>query len=979
MGMDQFPKIDYPAITVITSLENKSPLEIRNLVTIPMEEILASTHGLRNMKSISKHGESVIVLYFDWGVSMDQVYMDTREKLDFAKSIMPQGTSRPVALKYDPNSDPIMTIGLTIKNKNIISNSFQFLKKNLKPLLERIEGVSYLDIIGGEETQIKVLVELNKLFANKISIDQVVKALEENNIEYPVGYVEENDKEFSVNIQGKFKDIYDLGEVVVGRNEQGIPILLKTIASISSEKKDKNAVFYLNSKAGISLNIYKEGDANVVKTVDKISEALPGIMNKFTNDINYLILQDNSVYIKNSIQNIFSSIIIGMVLAFIVIYLFLKEMYSSLIVGLAIPISIIITIFFMFLFNIDLNLISLTGLSIGIGMLVDSNIVVIENIHNHGKSFQKGSSIIHAVQEITSPVISSILTNIAVFLPIVFVQGIASSIFKELALVVTFSMLSSLFSSLSITPALYELLQKRILKHYVHKENKEKFLEGLKTAYIAILKKVIDHPIPIFIILFLLFVVTIASVFFTKKEILPKLTQNNFSIDIKYPENYSIEKTEQQVSIINRLLTQYSSVKYSFSTIGNPGLLSSGSKEKVNNQAVVKVFLQNNYNPESELQKIKESVLTQIPAGEITFVENQNAFTRLFPSYNEVYLSGSSIDYIKNIADSIRKLLYKKGIKSINWSIEERETLNFNFDRVAINNMGLTLKRIAEIAEVSLNGKIATKLTGKDDYDTEVNVMLDKNILTSPESLYRILISTPYDENIPLSVFAHLTNRMENKEIYRYNQQEMVSLSIMDDSPDLGMIQSVINNLQLPNTVTVNFSWDTPEIRKSIDSLLIALILSVIIIFVIVSFQFESMGKSIIIMLSIPLVFIGVFPIFLITRTSINVISMIGLIVLGGIVVNNAIVLVDYFEQRKNEIYDLKQLILEGCSQRLRPILMTSLTTIISLIPLILFPGEGLEFQRILALTIISGFIVSSSITLFLIPLIYYNVEKGKR
>ncbi len=983
INKDLFPKIDYPVITIVTSLENKSPQEIRNLVTVPMEEILSSTSGLRNIRSVSRYGESIITLYFDWGINLDLTYMETREKLDFAKSILPQGTSRPIALRFDPNSDPIMTIGIDILNKDLEGDERNYIRKNISPLFERIDGVAFAEIVGGNEKEIRVDVSLDKLYANNLSIDEVVKALEENNIEYPVGEIEESKTSFTVNIEGKINNYNQLGNFVVGRNENGVPIYLQSIADIHPDNKEKKIVFRLNGKEGAALNIYKEGDANIVRTADNIAEKLPFIRDKTKNDISYKIILDNSSYVKNSINDIVSSAIIGVILTFFVLYIFLEDFIASFIVGIAIPITIIMTIFFMYLMNISINLISLTGLSIGIGSMVDANIVIIENIKRYMAKENDDQTLIHAAGEVSAPVISSILTNIAVFLPIVFVQGIASSIFRELSLVVTFSHLSTLLTSIMLTPALYKLLENRkiraIFKSKVHFAH---IIERFKNSYLKILDKTLDHIQTLIVVLSMLLVISITALMSNKKEVLPMLSQNSFNINMKFPPNYSIDRTEESTGEIERIITANRKADYYYSIIGDYSALSSFSQAKKNNVSSLKVFLKKGANTHDEINNAKIRIGRFFNNTEIGIEENQTAFSRLFPSENEVYITGTPLDYIQKIGRYVTDIISRQGVSNISMSADEEQTIGLVFDRTALNNSGLSTKTVADIAGICIDGKVATKIETPDNSEMDVRVKLGDNIFSEQENLFKILLKPPHGQNVLLSTIATLTNETKTTEISRYNQQEMVSIRFSDPGTDLKKIQDNIKSLQLSKNAAISYSWDTPEIKKSIGSLMLVLLLSIVVIFVIIAFQFESISKSLLIMVTIPLIFIGLSPVLVLFGVTINVISLVGIILLVGIVVDNAIVMVDFYERYKKPsmtALEIRNLVLQGSGVRFRPIIMTSLATIIALLPLMFFPGEGMEFQRILSITIAGGFFFATSITLFFLPSLYYMIEKRGR
>lgn len=970
MDMDLFPRIEYPAITIITQLENKSPREIRNLLTVPMEEILSSTPGLRNMQSVSRYGESRITLYFEWGVKMDRTYMETREKLDYAKSILPQGSTRPVALQFDPNAEPVLILGVDLKDQRIAGREISFLRKNLLPVFERLDGVAYVQIVGGSQAEVLVDVDLDKLYANSLSIDDIVKALQENNLEYPAGYIEENEQEFSVRIVSRFADPVQMQRLVIGRNESGIPIYLENVATILKAQAEKTVEFRLNGKEAVALRFFKEGDANIVKTSRVIFKALPDIRKKFISDIDLILIEDNSRDISSSISNILWSAFIGMLLALAVLYYFLRDFNASMIAGAAIPLSILLTLFFMQVLGISLNLISLSGLSIGIGIMVDANIVVMENIKRY-HYLDDDFALTRAVEEVQAPIVSSILTNIAVFLPIVFVPGIASSIFKELALVVTFSLCSSLLTSISLTPALFRLRLRSINKQALVPAAPLN-LDKIKNRYGIWLEGILNHEKIFLGSLLVLFCLSLASFFILKQEILPDLSQSAVNVKIRFPFNFTLQKNREYISLLENSLQNYKGIEVYYSILGNSDVLDTGTGGRMTYIAEMTVITPQNKQP--LIQDLRDVLSEKLSLAQSSVKSGDTAFTRLFPAGSQIYIQGTPIEYLEQIAWNITNQLLALGITNHSLSLERQEVLAVYFDRAGLNQSGLSTRYIADIAHTSLQGRIATSLyTGQEE--TPIRVQLDRTLLSNRDNLFKILVRNPQNNTFSLAALIKLSNETKISEISRRNQQELLSITFSAPAKTLAQLQRNIGQLAVEQNISFSYSWDSEETRRSVRSLILAMALSFVVIFVIIAFQFESVVKPLIIMLSIPLVFMGIFPVFLLTGTSINVISLVGTILLGGIVVNNAIVLVDFYEQKKHMAYNrltLTQLIMEGSLTRLRPILMTSLTTIVSLLPLILFPGQGMEFQRVLAITVISGFIFSTVVTMFFIPTVYY-------
>lgn len=976
---DLFPRIEYPVLTVVTRLENKSPSEIRSLVTIPLEEILSTTAGLRSVRSVSRYGESRITLSFDWGTAMDALYMETREKLDYARGILPQGTTRPVALRFDPNSEPVMTIGIEALDKALSGNIRAYARRNIKPALERLPGVAYVDTVGGGEKEILVRVSLERLSANSLGVEEVVRAIEENHAEYPVGSITENNKELSVVVRGRLTGPPAISGLVAGRGENGVPIYLHQVADVFVTNKKQDVIFQLSGREGAALQVYREGGANIVHTADSLRAALPEIRERFSKDVSLKVLYDGSEAVRASLSDIITSALIGIFLTFFVLYFFLEDVVSSVIVGLAIPISIVMTLFSMYLLDISLNLISLAGLSIGIGAMVDSNIVILENIRRR-QALDGTDAVYKGASEVTIPVITSIITNIAVFLPVVFVQGIASSIFRELALVVTFSHLSTLLTSVMLTPALVRLTERKDTN--MPRAGKERFqgiTEGAGRVYTAALSKLLPHTNKAFLILAVLSAAAAFIFLLCPKEVLPPLPDSTVNIRTVLPPGSSLETTRAAVSRMELSIRRMGFVESCYSLIGAPENTGGYSSAGRTHMAETIVLFKRGQDYRRAASILKEG-LWAAPGSRVTVQENRNAFSRLFPAGNQVLFTGSPQNYLADIAEKYAQKLKNMGVSNAAAGSEQSLTLEWGFDRAALFNSGLSTRQAADTALTLLNGRTVTRVTAA-GADIDVTVRADTAGTRAEDLLYYLTVKGPDGSILPLGTLGTLSNAESTLEEHRYNQQDMASVTFEQPGFDPVRAERLVKDMKLPKNVNASYSWQSPEIQASIESLFLAFILSLVVIFTIIAFEFESIVKALLIMSSIPLVFIGLSPVMAVLHISINVVSLLGVILLVGIVVDNGIVLIDFFEQDKSPALTdqaLRQRVLSGCRARFRPIMMTSLTTFISLLPLILFPGEGMEFQKILSVTVAAGFAVSTVITLFFLPAAYYALEKRK-
>ncbi|MBK5251571.1 MAG: efflux RND transporter permease subunit [Peptostreptococcaceae bacterium] len=987
LSIDLYPDIEVPVALVITNYSGVGPQEIESLVTEPVEESMATVNNVDRISSTSSEGSSVVVLEFDYGADMDAGTMQMREKLDLIRDFLPGDASSPFVFKIDPNAMPIITAGLS-SDRGI--DEIQSIAENkLKSRLERIDGVASVDISGGYEDMVRVLVNPLELDRYGLSMTSISTLLRLENLNLPGGSVEKGDKNLLVRSIGEFESVKEISDLPIIL-PNGSKIYLNDIAEVSLIPKEITKINELDGKQSVSINIFKQSGYNTVDVADKVNNEL----SKLEGEIEGVRIEnvfDQSTYIKKSIQNVSKSGLIGGVLAILVLYLFLRNIRSTFIIGISIPVSIIATFSLIFFSGITLNLMTLGGLALGMGMLVDNSIVVLENIYRFR---QAGYSRIDAAKdgagEVGMAVIASTLTTVAVFLPIVFVEGITSIIFRELALTITFALLSSLVIALTVVP----MLSSKILK-ITCSEKKEvksrikifkafdKTFSNVEGKYRALLKKAIGHKLLTIAVALVIFIGSIFAVVQVGAEFLPSTDEGRISISIELPTGAKLEKTRLYVDEVEELIKDIPEIDTIFASIGGGNsFISSGSQS---NYASLDLALMSLADRESSSDYVADEIrklLADIPGANIQVqaVSSQGGGMGMGSSPISIRIQGDELEVLKGISKDFVDILNSiEGTREVASSFEEGlPEVQVRIKRETASQYGITSYQIAQTIRDNLSGVSATKY--KVD-GNEIDVMIESvGYLKDNINNFRYLqIKSPMGVSVPLEQIAEIFETKGPVSINRIGQVRTVSVTSDIIGRDLASIVSDIeaqtDNYFLEDGYSFEVGGQNEDLVESFKSLFLALILAIFLVYMILASQFESLLYPFIIMFTVPLAFSGgALGLFLTGRT-LSVPSVIGFLMLSGIVVNNAIVMIDYVNILRRKGHDVVEAILIAGPTRLRPILMTSLTTILALMPIAVATGEGAEIQSPLATVVIGGLLLSTLLTLVLIPVMYLVMD----
>lgn len=1056
LNVNLLPDLSYPTLTIRTEFEGAAPVEIENLITKPIEEAVGVVKGVKQVRSLSRSGQSDVVLEFVWGTDMDIANLDVISKLDAVQ--LPLQAKKPVTLRFDPTLDPIMRYALYYSeednttshiNPDVALTSLQDQNLNdedainrlkrlrimadeqIKKNLESSDGVASVKISGGLEEEIQVNIDQQRLSYLNIPIERVTQILSAENVNLSGGRLEEGTQQYLVRTLNEFRDLDQIRNVVLMSNE-GNAIYLKDVASVEQAYKEREAITRLNGQEAVEIAIYKEGDANTVAVAEALESRINGIRNNLPDNMKLEKVYDQSVFISSAVNEVRNAGIIGGLLAVLVLYFFLKNFWATVIISVSIPVSIIATFNLMYGNDITLNIMSLGGIALGIGMLVDNSIVVLENIARHrdmGKSTLQAAK--DGASEVGTAVVASTLTTIAVFFPLVFVDGIAGQLFRDQALTVTFSLLASLAVAITLIPMMSSLGDRK--KQYAPLELKEP-----KTAagrFFRVLRLFFFYTIPTFVVRFFRFLFRgagtilkyifmpftflfdkgyevieavyirllksslhnktavllaaaaslVGSYFIAQQigiELIPQLAQGEFKVEFKLPPGTPIEQTDAALRSVQHAAKERTAVRSTFAVAGTGNRMDANPDEGGENWGELNVMLVSGISTTEEASTMDamRSSLAKIPGLQYKF-SRPSLFS--FKTPVEVEISGYDLDNLKKVADQIsRKMESNDRFADVKNTMETgNPEIQILFDRDRAAALGLQVNEVADRIVSNIRGDVATRYSWR-DRKIDVLVRAREQDRASIDQIKQIIVNPGADRAIPLSAIATVQIANGPSEIQRVSQQRVAVVSANLNYGDLGEaameVQHIIDETTMPTGIFAAVAGQNEEMGESFRSLLFALALAVFLVYLVMASQFESLLHPFIILFTIPLALVGAILALWITGSTVSVVVFIGVILLAGIVVNNAIVLIDLINKLRQRGMEKMEAIIEGGKSRLRPILMTTLTTTLGLLPLAIGFGDGAELRAPMGITVIGGLLVSTLLTLIVIPVMYSILDRKK-
>lgn len=955
LNLDMLPTMDVPIILVNTQYIGAGPTDVEGEVTKPLENVISTVSNVENVKSISREGMSTIIIQFADGTDMNFASLELREKVDMIKEALPKEIIQPMIMQMDPSMMPIMNLGVSFKGdrNDKIGN---FADEVLKNSIESVEGVASVDISGNVKKGIKIEVDNDKLSSNGINIQSLIAAIKSENVNIPIGSIVEGDYGVLVRTSNSIKNLDDIKNIRIKTNS-GEVVKLSDIANISYEDKKEESFSKIDGNDALILTIQKESTANTVDVSRKINKKLEELKEK-NSDLEVIKIIDQGEIIEYMVSAVKKNAVIGGILAIIVLLLFLKDIRTTIIMGISIPISIVWTFVMVYFSGLTLNMISLGGIALGIGMLVDNSIVVIESIYRYKKlGYNNSEAALYGTKEVSKAIIASTITSICVFLPIVFVQGIAADIFKEMALTVTFSLISSLIVSFTLVP----VLASKLLKNdSLNKENKT--VEKLKKLYEKALIYSLDKRKNI-IGLVILFII-LGGIAFSGVgiEFFPTSDQGIVNVKLETPNG-----------TLNNILKE-ESLKLANEVKEVDGVANVSLKGKDNTANMSILLDKNRKKSDKEIARDIRKVISDVPGLKVEVSTGGTQMSQSSPI--SISVKGADFNVLEEISNEVLKRMETiSGIENIkSTNSDKAEEIKISIDKEKSAKYGLNALTISQsISGYFKNTRVMNLRIDDSNYEVYISPISNKN--PDLESLKEVTVTSITGSKIPLLQICKIERGEGFSEIYRTGGLREVTISAGLDGKPLNEavkeIKNSLNDYNIPQGYEIVYGGEIEQMKDAFFQMALALILAVLLVYMVMAAQFESLINPFIIMFTVPLAFIGAIFVLFYTGVTISIPAMIGFVMLTGIIVNNGIVLIDFINKEKEKGIETRQAIINSGKTRLQPILMTALTTIIGLLPMALGIGEGNEIQLPLAMTVIGGLTIGTLLTLIVIPVVY--------
>ena len=990
IGVDMMPELEYPFASVLTTYEGVASEDIENLITRPIEEAVSTVKKVKTVRSISREGVSVVMVEFEWGTLLDFAAQDVRDKISWLADMLPEDADTPTVMKFNMSDFPILFYGITGMDDTIKLR--KYLKDNVKTRIERLDGVASCWISGGLEREINVFVDRDKLHAYNLSLSQVIETLRRENLNISAGHVTRGYVEYLIRTLGEYKSIAPISNTIVGISND-TPVYIKDIATVKDTHKEIRSYSRTNKKDSLVMMVLKQSGANTVQVIGRVKNAIQEMRAEIPEGIKFHAVIDYSRIIKKVVKKTNFNAIEGAILAVMVIFLFLGNWRPTLIISLAIPLSVVTIFMGIYALDYTFNIMTLGGLALGIGMLVDNAVVVIENTFRHldelGENRNEAAKA--GATEVGMAITASTLTTMAVFLPMVLTSGIAGKLSRPLAVTVCLALLASLFVSITIVPMIASSILKGRKRDKTGQTSTRSRFEPIRNIYRRCLLWALRHRKTVLGATLFLFAGSLGMVTLLGTEFMPKQDIPILSMMAKMPVGTNLEETNRVINQIEDIVLDQPETLYITPFIG----LSEMTKMDVAwgmgaadvNEAEIMVKLVDMEDRNRSSDEITDEIRGRLPKvqdAEFNFIDiGETMMGGGVESPIEVKVFGKDLSVLKEITTSIAERCRDiPGFRDIEVSLKAvKPEIQIKVDREKAARLGLTVGTIGRTVKEAFLGIVASEYRiGGDEYDLRVRFQdLDRD---SVSDIRNINISSPLGPQIPLYQVAEIGYGKGPVEITRENQERKVTVKGNTIGRDMGSIVTDIKErvakINIPEGYFVKFGGRYEDMQEAFSSLSWAFLMAIMLVYMIMAAQFESLRTPFVIMFTVPLAFIGVvFGLFAFGKT-LSVPALMGVVILAGIVVNNAIVMIDYISRLKKGGIEYGEAIVEGAVVRVRPILITAITTILGMLPMALSHTEGAELRSPMAVAVASGLLFSTFLTLFIIPIVYSIVNRVK-
>lgn len=1000
LPIDMLPNIQIPSVTAVTYYNGAGPLDMEQSVTVPVERAVSSTNDVDYIQSNTKEGVSQVRIYFNWDANTGEGLIDVIQKINRVFNLLPTGVSQPQVLKFDITNIPVITVALgsDMDQRQLYDLAYN----NIGPQLEHLPGVASAQVVGGRIREIQVTVNRDRVEAANLSVQQVVQAIASSNLILPSGDIKTGVFDYSLKTESQFNVVQPIADVVI-KNVNGVPVRIGDVATISDSYQEQTQKIRTNGSDGVILRVQKTPGANTVEVVNEITKALKSLRDVPPN-VTASTAFDQSNYIRESINSLLKEGMLGAVLAVIIIIVFLRNTRSTIIIFTAIPLSILVTFIFFRFSNTSLNIMTLGGLALGVGRLVDDSIVELENISRHytlmkSQGVSKLTATLEAATEVASPIFVSTLTTVIVFLPVVFLTGIAKLLFIPLVVTISVALFASFFVSRTVTPLLcYKALEGEREVDPNSKKITDKlqiktklFFDRIDDFYENVLWFCIRHRKTVLISIFLFSILSFGLFKFIGTEFFPDADENQFNVNVLLPVGSRIEVTEDIVKRIEQVVK--SNVPEANTIISDVGVPNSKSGSSFGGNAGSHAAnVQVSLVPSSERHRSVSDIIKELrpKVQEIAgakYYLNSSGFLKFLLNFGssapiDVMILGYDFEDADKLSNQIYEIVKSTaGTTDVRISRENNlPEARISVDRLKAGALGISVSQIANTITTSMSGTVASLFSDpKSGNQYNILVRLSEDYRNNIEDVKKLTVINSQGKPIPIGNFIDITMAKSPIQIARKYQERLVNVTANVSGRSLGEVAEEINTklktIQIPPAFEVQLSGNVEQQSKTFNALYLAFGLAIVLVYMVMASQFQSLIDPFVIMFSVPLGLVGVIWMLFLTNTTLSVTSFQGVIVMIGIVVSNGILLIDYMNRLRKKGMGLHEAVLKGGKTRLRPIIMTSLATVLGLIPLAIGIG-GESAQAPLAIAVIGGLTVSTFLTLIFVPTLYTVFEE---
>ena len=972
------PDIELPMAVVYTTYSNAGPQEVENMVTKTIESACASVSGMDEIQSLSSEGSSMVMVTFADGTDMDEAMVDLRGRIDRVKGFLPEDANAPMTMTIDVDAMPVMTVGLKGAD---LAELQAIAEDDIQPALERIDGVASVDIAGGYENEIAIDTNADRLAGYGLSVSYIAQMLAAENVALPAGEVQSGDQSFSVRADGEFSSVSDIANTLIPLPTGGT-VRLSEVADVYVAPKEQTAIAKIGGEPCITISVNKQSDTNTLQVAERAKDALNEVT-ALQPTLDWSLLMDQSDMINMTVDSVIQNIVFGVLLAAIVLFVFLRDLGATAVISMSMPICIISVFLIMQVLDITMNMMSLGGIAMGVGMIVDNSIVVLENIfHYRSDGCDRFTSCVEGTKEVALSISASTLTTVAVFLPIGLSGGLSGMMFREFCITICSLLLASLLIALTLVPVLCYALLDRGGKHRMRMPDTGHDIADrpLMRKYKELLAHFITHRKKAIIISGAMIVAFLGSIAIAGVELMPQMDESMVAIGIEMPVGSDLEDVSAMADrAVDIALEQVPEIESIYYSTGGASM----STTSTANSASITVNLVDKSDRDRTSQQVADDLrpYMQDLAGAEISVEASGTMdmSSMTGDAISVTLRGDDYEKLSQTAGQLAgQLAALPGAIEVSSSASDQvPEVEITLNRANASRFGLTAAAIGQAVRGELSGQTATQLKVNGEEIT-VTVRGDSRAETSIDALKSVMIPTQTGGSVPLSLVANVDTVLAPQSINRLNQSRTVTITggaadTVSTAEMSQAVQGVLDTFELPDGITYETGGEMEEMINTFTQLAYALVVALGLVYFVLASQFESFVMPVIIMTILPIGLLGSLFTLPLTGNKISMVAFIGVIMLAGTVVNSSIVLIDYMNIRRKRGEDKDTAILNACPRRVRPVLMTTLTTVLGLLPMVFSNGEGAEMMRPMAIVMITGMVVSTIVTLLFTP-VYYSL-----